>query len=48
MHVLTAIITVSFIPSHPKIKLIQDTIESLQLINKRASAPEEKVKIKSF
>lgn len=33
MHVLTAIITVSFIPSHPKIKLIQDTIESLQLIN---------------
>ena len=33
MHALTIIITGSFIPSHPKIKLIQETIESLQLIN---------------
>lgn len=33
MCVLTIIITTNFIPSHPKIKLIQETIESLQLIN---------------
>jgi len=33
MHVLTIIITASYIPSHPKIKVIQETIESLQLIN---------------
>lgn len=30
---LTVIITASFIPSHPSIKIIQETIESLQLIN---------------
>ena len=33
MRALTIIITANFIPSHPKIKLIQETIESLQLIN---------------
>lgn len=33
MKLLTIIITASFIPSHPNIKLIQETIESLQLIN---------------
>ena len=33
MHVLTIIITASFIRSHPEIKIIQETIESLQLIN---------------
>lgn len=33
MRLLTIIITASLIPSHPKIKLIQETIESLQLIN---------------
>ena len=33
MELLTIIITASFIPSHPNIKLIQETIESLQLIN---------------
>ena len=33
MNLLTIIVTASFIPSHPKIKLIQETIESLQLIN---------------
>ena len=33
MKLLTIIITASFIPSHPNIKLIQETIESLKLIN---------------
>ena len=33
MQLLTIIITASFIPSHPNIKLIQETIKSLQLIN---------------
>jgi hypothetical protein len=33
MNLLTIIITSSFIPSHPEIKIIQETIESLQLIN---------------
>lgn len=33
MNNLTIIITASFIPTHPKIKLIQETIESLKLIN---------------
>ena len=33
MCVLTIIITANFIRSHPTIKLIQETIESLQLIN---------------
>ena len=33
MHLLTIIITASFIKSHPEIKLIKETIESLQLIN---------------
>jgi hypothetical protein len=32
-NLLTIIVTASFIPSHPSIKIIQDTIESLQLIN---------------
>jgi hypothetical protein len=32
-NLLTVIITASFIPTHPSIKIIQDTIESLQLIN---------------
>ena len=33
MNSLTIIITASFIPTHPSIKIIQETIESLQLIN---------------
>jgi hypothetical protein len=33
MNSLTIIITASFIPSHPKIDIIKETIESLQLIN---------------
>ncbi len=33
MCLLTIIITASFIPSHPEIKVIKETIESLQLIN---------------
>ena len=33
MHALTIIITANFIPSHPEIKIIQETIESLELIN---------------
>lgn len=33
MNLLTIIITASFIRSHPKIKIIQKTIESLKLIN---------------
>lgn len=33
MYLLTIIITASFIPSHPGIELIKETIDSLQLIN---------------
>tara|TARA_B100000963_G_scaffold361988_1_gene401678 strand:+ start:1161 stop:1850 length:690 start_codon:yes stop_codon:yes gene_type:complete len=33
MDLLTILITASFIPSHPSIKIIQETIESLKLIN---------------
>ena len=33
MNLLTIIITSSLIPSHPEIKIIQETIESLKLIN---------------